>query len=61
MTQHKSAPMIALLAAIAPLEAEQIPVDESGGRYLREALVARALEAVVPDHISLDEISSKVS
>ena len=30
-----------LLLSITPLEAEQIPVDESGGRYLREALVAR--------------------
>ena len=30
-----------LLSSIAPLEAEQVPVDESGGRYLREPLVAR--------------------
>ncbi|NCP22675.1 MAG: molybdopterin molybdotransferase MoeA [Erythrobacter sp.] len=30
-----------LLSSIAPLEAEQVPVDDSGGRYLREPVVAR--------------------
>ena len=30
-----------LLSSIVPLEAEQVPVDESGGRYLREPLIAR--------------------
>ena len=30
-----------LLSSIAPLELEQVPVDDSGGRYLREPVVAR--------------------
>jgi len=30
-----------LLSSIAPLELEKVPVDHSGGRYLREPVVAR--------------------